>query len=121
MRPTRGVWALVGIGLVSGVFGALFGVGGGLVVVPLLVLLAGYDARTATATSLAVIVLTAIFGVIAFTALGEIDWRAAAVVGFPAMAGTVVGTRIKRRLSSRLLLFLFAAFLVAVAVRLALG
>ena len=113
------VWVLVGIGLVSGFFGALFGVGGGIVIVPLLVLLAGFESRAATGTSLAVIVLTGLFGVVAFLALGEVEGTAAALLGLPALAGTFVGTRLQRRVSSRLLVLLFAVFLVAVAARLA--
>ena len=114
-------WVLAGIGLAGGFFSALFGVGGGIVVVPLLVLLAGFDPKPATATSLAAIGLTAVFGVFAFSALGEVEWREAAVVGIPAMAGTVAGTWLQQRVSSRLLRVLFAVFLVAVAVRLFLG
>jgi len=57
---------LAGIGLASGLFAALFGVGGGVAVVPLLILLAGYGSRTATGTSLAAIGLTAAFGTLAY-------------------------------------------------------
>jgi uncharacterized membrane protein YfcA len=111
-------WALAGIGLVGGFFSALFGVGGGIVIVPLLILLVGLDSKPATATSLAAIGLTAAFGVVAFSALGEVAWGEAAVVGLPAMAGTLAGTWLQQRVSSRLLKLLFAGFLVAVAIRL---
>jgi uncharacterized protein len=109
---------LVLIGLAAGFFSALFGVGGGIVVVPLLILLAGLGSKQATATSLAVIGLTAAFGVVAFSALGEVEWDDAAIVGLPAMAGTLAGTALQQRVSSRVLTLLFAVFLVAVAVRL---
>ncbi len=109
-------WLLVAIGVAAGFFSALFGVGGGILVVPLLILLAGFGAREATGTSLGVIGLTALFGVVAFATLGEIDWGHAAMVGLPALAGTLVGTGLQQRISSRLLVNLFAAFLVAVAV-----
>ena len=102
----------------GGFFSALFGVGGGVVVVPLLVLLASFDAREATGTSLAVIGLTALFGVAAFWALDEVHWPEAAVVGLPAMAGTLAGTWAQQRVSSRLVVLLFSAFLIAVAIRL---
>jgi uncharacterized membrane protein YfcA len=55
---TPSLWILGGIGIASGFLSALFGVGGGIVVVPLLVLLAAFDSRVATATSLAAILLT---------------------------------------------------------------
>jgi uncharacterized membrane protein YfcA len=111
-------WTFAGIGLASGFFSALFGVGGGTIVVPLLILLAGFSASEATATSLAAIVLTALFGVVAYGALGEIDWDSAALVGFPAMVGTFGGTWLQRRVPARSLSLLFSAILVAVAVRL---
>jgi uncharacterized membrane protein YfcA len=116
-RAAPSAAALAGIGLVAGFFSALFGVGGGLVVVPLLIL-AGLAARDATATSLAAIGLTAAFGVIAFAALDHVVWRDAALVGLPAMAGALVGTSAQRRLSNRGLTILFALFLAVVAVRL---
>ena len=122
MAPTLpSLPALAGIGVAGGFFSALFGVGGGIIVVPLLVLLAGLDSKEATATSLAAIGVTAVFGVVAFSALGEISWGDAAIVGLPAMAGTLGGTWLQRRVSSRLLSLLFAGLLVAAAIRLALA
>ena len=102
----------------GGFFSALFGVGGGIVVVPLLILVAGLDARRATATSLAAIGLTAVFGVAAFASLGEVSWGHAAEVGLPALAGTFLGTWFQQRISSRALVLAFAAFIVAIAVEL---
>jgi uncharacterized membrane protein YfcA len=109
---------LVGIGLAGGLFSALFGVGGGLVLVPLLILFAGFDGHEATATSLAVIAFTAIVGAATYGALGEVDWGHAALVGLPAVAGTIVGTTLQQRIASRTLLYLFSAFILAVAVAL---
>ncbi len=110
--------AAAGVGV--GILSALFGVGGGIVVVPLLILLAGFEGKPATGTSLAAIGLTAVFGVVAFVALDEVRWHEAALVGLPATLGTLAGTWLQQRVSSRLLTLLFAGFLVAVAVRLAL-
>ena len=87
MSKTRPVVALPAIGLSAGFFSALFGVGGGVIVVPLLVLLLGYSTRWATGTSLAAIGLTSLFGMAAYGALGEVSWPDAALVGFPAMFG----------------------------------
>jgi uncharacterized membrane protein YfcA len=116
----RTILSLAGIGVASGFLSALFGVGGGIVVVPLLVLLLGFDARAATATSLAAILVTALAGVASFSLLEHVDWDAAALVGLPALAGSVAGVRLQRLVTSRELTLLFAAFLVAVAVVLAL-
>lgn len=117
-RAHTSVPVLAGIGVVAGFFGGLFGVGGGIVVVPLLIVLVGLGSKEASATSLAAIGFTAVFGVIAFASFDHVAWRDAALVGVPAMAGVLLGTSLQQRVSSRLLTLLFAGFLVVVAVRL---
>ena len=117
-RALPSVAVLAGIGIAGGFLGALFGVGGGIVVVPLLIVLAGFEAREAAGTSLAVIGFTAVFGMLVFAALGEVHWRDAALVGAPAAVGTLFGTWLQQRVSSRALVLAFAAFIVVVAFRL---
>jgi uncharacterized membrane protein YfcA len=107
---------LVLIGLVAGFFSALFGVGGGLVIVPLLLLVLHWDARNATATSLAAIGVTALSGVVAYAFHGELRVGYAALVGLPAAAGAISGASLQQRLHTRTVELLFAAFLVAIAV-----
>jgi uncharacterized membrane protein YfcA len=114
----RPVVALPAIGLAAGFFSALFGVGGGVVVVPLLVLLLGYSTRWATGTSLAAIGFTSLFGMVAYGVLGEVSWSDAALVGFPAMLGTLLGTWAQQRIPVRTLTLLFSVLLAAVGVRL---
>ena len=118
---TRPVVVLPAIGVAAGFFSALFGVGGGVVVVPLLVLFAGYTTRWATGTSLAAIGVTSLFGVVAYGVLGEVSWGDAALVGLPAMVGTFLGTWAQQRLPTRTLTLLFSVLLVVVAVRLLVG
>jgi uncharacterized protein len=117
-RALPSVAVLAAIGLAGGFFGALFGVGGGIIVVPLLIVAAGFDPREAAGTSLAVIGFTAVFGMLTFAALGEVHWRDAALVGAPAAFGTFFGTWLQQRISSRTLVLVFAGFIVAVAIRL---
>lgn len=112
----RSFLVLTGIGLASGFLSALFGVGGGLLVVPMLVLLMGLTARAATATSLAAIGITAVAGVTSFAILESVDWGAAVLVGFPALFGSLAGIQLQHRVSSRLLTRLFAAFVAVVGV-----
>jgi hypothetical protein len=112
----RSFLVLTGIGLASGFLSALFGVGGGLLVVPMLVLLMGLTARAATATSLAAIGITAVAGVTSFAVLEGVDWGAAALVGFPALFGSLAGVQLQHRVSSRMLTRLFAAFVALVGV-----
>lgn len=112
----RSFLVLTGIGLASGFLSALFGVGGGLLVVPMLVLLMGLTARAATATSLAAIGITAVAGVTSFALLESVDWGAAVLVGFPALFGSLAGIQLQHRVSSRMLTRLFAAFVAVVGV-----
>jgi uncharacterized membrane protein YfcA len=103
------------IGTVAGAFSGLFGVGGGSVIVPLLVLWMAYDERTATGTSLTAIV------VIAAVAAGvqglheNVDPGKAAIVGLPALGGVLAGTALQQRVSERLIAGAFAALLVVSA------
>ena len=106
------------IGIAAGFFGALFGVGGGIVIVPLLILTVGFAERSAMATSLAAIGLIAIEGTIFYAAHGDLKPGAAAMVGVPAAAGAVLGAALQQRLANSTLSFAFAALLVGIAVRL---
>ena len=93
---------LVVIGLLAGLFSALFGVGGGIVVVPLLILLAHFDERPAMATSLAAIGLIALVGAVSYGFHGELKPGAAAVVGLPAAVGAVGGTWLQAHVTNAL-------------------
>ncbi|HUB75387.1 MAG TPA: sulfite exporter TauE/SafE family protein [Solirubrobacteraceae bacterium] len=115
--PKR-VLELAAIGTLAGVFSGLFGVGGGSVVVPLLVLWLGYGERAATATSLAAIVFIAGFAAAVQGAYGNVRVLDAALIGVPAVAGVLAGTWLQQRLHSRAIALLFAAVLVASAVEL---
>jgi uncharacterized protein len=107
---------LLAIGLLAGLFSALFGVGGGIVVVPLLILVARYSERPAMATSLAAIGLIALVGAVTYALHGEVKPGAAAIVGIPAALGAVAGASLQQRLATRTLSLGFAALLAGVAV-----
>jgi uncharacterized membrane protein YfcA len=104
------------IGVVAGFFSALFGVGGGLITVPLLLLIGRFTERPAMATSLGAIGITALAGTIRYAFHGDVEWGYAALVGLPAAVGAIAGTAIQQRLQSRSLAFAFAAMLVVVGV-----
>ncbi len=109
------------IGLVAGIFSTLFGVGGGIVVVPLLVALAAFPTHTAAATSLGAILITAAAGAVLYAVRGEVRPSYAALVGIPAVAGALVGTHVQQRLSGRALTLAFAGLLVVIGVWLIAG
>lgn len=109
---------LVLIGLLAGLFSALLGVGGGTVMVPLLVLVAAYEMRPATATSLAAVGLIAAVGAFTYAFHGQVKPGAAAIVGLPAVVGAVAGTALQQRLATRTLSLAFAGLLAAIGIRL---
>jgi uncharacterized protein len=108
---------LVATGLVAGFASALLGVGGGFIVVPLLLRFARFDVREASATSLAALLATTATGATVYAVLGHVHYTTAALVGLPAVGGTLVGTALQRRLSLMTLELLLAALLGVVAIR----
>ena len=106
---------LVGIGLVAGVFSALFGVGGGLVMVPLLLMSLKFPLRSATATSLGAVGITALAGVITYAIDGKVEVVHALMLGISAAVGAFYGAGLQQRVPVRTLSILFAFLLLAVA------
>ena len=110
---------LAAIGTFAGIFGGLFGVGGGTVIVPLLILWFGYGERLATGTSLAAIVLIGLLGALAQGGIyGNVHLGTGLWLSIPAVAGIVVGTSLQQRISQEAVSLLFAALLVVVALEL---
>ena len=108
------------IGTLAGLFSGLFGVGGGTVIVPLLMLWLGYGERAATATSLAAIVFIAAFAAGTQGLYGNVRLGDAAAVGVPAIAGVLGGAWLAQRLPARAIALLFSAVLLGSAVELVL-
>ena len=105
------------VGAAGGLLSGAFGVGGGILMVPLLILVAGMDQRRASATSLAAIVPAALAGSLTYFANGEIDLLAALFVAIGGIVGSWIGSWLLRRLSLGWLRWMFIALLIAVAVR----
>jgi uncharacterized membrane protein YfcA len=104
------------IGLAAGFFSALFGVGGGIVVVPLLILAVGFDQRPAMATSLASIGLIAFAGTVSYALRGDVHWDYGLLLGLPAAVGAVGGTALQQRIAGRALSYAFAGLLAAIGI-----
>src|SRR3954465_6188617 len=103
------------IATVAGAFSGLFGVGGGAVMVPLLILWVGYGEREATGTSLAAIPLIAALGVVVQGLHGNVQVVDGLLVGVPAIGGVVAGAALQQRVPVRVISAAFALLLVASA------
>ena len=113
--------AYLASGVAMGMLSALFGIGGGILLVPLLVAVFGFDQRLAAGTSLAVMGLIAIIGAVRQSRQGMTEWRTGALLGVGGAVGALVGARLALLLPLTVLTWLFAALLVFVAVRLAIS
>lgn len=110
----RAILAYVGIGLAAGLLSGLFGVGGGTVIVPMLVMLLAYDQRRAAGTSLAAIVPTAIVGVISYAAHDAVAWLPAAILAIGSVIGAQIGSALLARTSQTVLRWCFSGFLLVI-------
>lgn len=106
------------IGLVSGVTSGLFGVGGGIIMVPAMVLLMKLDMKIAVASSLVIIIPTSLAGSVLNHSFGRIDWRVVAAIVPLAVLGGLGGTWLKEQIASADLKRAFGGFLILVGIRL---
>ncbi|HVV99214.1 MAG TPA: sulfite exporter TauE/SafE family protein [Planctomycetaceae bacterium] len=118
LRLTSRCALLLGvIGLLTGVLSGLFGVGGGFVIVPALVLFSGMGIHRAVATSLLVITLVSASGVVSYIAAGRpLDWELTWQFVGGGVAGLALGTVLARALSGPRLQQVFAAAIIVVAI-----
>ena len=107
---------MVILGAAAGVLSGLFGIGGGLVIVPALVLLFGFDIKTATGTSLFVILLpTGLLGVLEYQRNGNLKVAAGLWVALGVFCGAYFGARMAGAFSAVTMKRLYAVFLLIVA------
>jgi uncharacterized membrane protein YfcA len=109
---------LIGIGLGAGFLSGLFGVGGGLVIVPALVAMAHMPRKLASGTSLVAIIPTALVGVLSYAVKGNVDVVVALVLAAGSVVGAQVGAWLLHRLPVRVVRWAFMAFMLAAAVSL---
>jgi len=113
----RRLLGLAATGLAVGFFSGLFGVGGGIILVPVLMLALGFSQRLASGTSLAAVLPTVVAGLAGYATGGNVDWVAGGVLAVGAVSGSLLGTWLLHRIPQRLLRWIFVVFLVVVAVR----
>ncbi len=100
------------IGLAAGILGGLIGLGGGIIMVPLLVGLLKLDQCLAHGTSLAVLIFTGMVGAVTYGFHGQIDWTAATALALPALFTTAAGAHLADRLPGWKLKKVFGVFLI---------
>jgi uncharacterized protein len=109
---------IVAVGFVAGFLSGLFGVGGGILVVPALVMVLHFDQRLAHGTSLAAVLPIAFSSMVSYGLEDKVDWRVAAALTVGALAGAVLGTYFLHKLPHDALALAFALVLIATATRL---
>ena len=110
------VWKAVSAGFGVGVLTGFLGVGGGFLIVPALVMFGGLSMKDAIGTSLFVIFLNCVAGLVGHASQNNFDWFLTAQVTILAVAGTIFGTLLSHRVTANKLQKGFAVFVLAVAV-----
>lgn len=107
------------LGAAAGFLSGMFGVGGGVIIVPALILILGFEPKTATGTSLAALLLpVAIFAVLSYAHAGHVNFRVAIPLAICLAIAAPFGAKLALSLSNRTLAQVFGIFLAFVAVRL---
>jgi len=107
----------IGIGLVAGLLGGLFGLGGGAIIVPMLILGIGMNPALAIGTSLATIIPTALMATLRHSQLGHVDWKVAGLMAIGSVAGAYTGASLSAHVPADLLKRGFAILLLVTAAR----
>jgi hypothetical protein len=110
--------ALIGIGLASGFFAGLFGIGGGILIVPALVVILGLDQRKAVGTSLLAILPAATISAMIYASSGNVDLVVSAVLAVGAVTGAQLGAWVLTRISRKAAQWVFVGFLIVMIVQL---
>lgn len=115
-RPSLIVLAL--LGALTGLLSGVFGIGGGVVLVPMLVMFLGFEQRLAAGTSVAAILPAAVVGGIGYAVQGNVDWIAAVLLAAGVVVGAQIGSYLLARVPTGFLRWMFMVFLLAVVVSL---
>lgn len=118
LNPGESLGKVILVGVLGGLLAGVFGVGGGIIMVPLLVLFLGLDQRTAATTSLLAIIPISVLGALGYASGDAVDWPAGAVIGLGSIIGGQIGVRLLPRVPIPALQVGFAALLLYSAYRL---
>ena len=116
-RPTFNLWKFIAIGLLAGFIAGMFGKGGGLIIVPLLIHYFGYSAKSATATSLAALQLpVGLPSVIVYAQEGHLNYLFATLMALGILSGVFFGSKLALKLPNTTFKKVYAVFLIGVAI-----
>ncbi len=114
--------ALIFIGLVAGILSGVMGVGGGVVMIPLMILLLGFNQHQAQGTSLAVLAVPVTFlAAYSYYNAGFVNWKYAAIIAVFFILGGFVGSKVAITLDQKTLKRIFGAILLVISIRMLWG
>jgi uncharacterized membrane protein YfcA len=117
IEPKIPFWRDIAIGAVTGLTSGMFGVGGGIILVPILVILFKVNQHKAQATSLVVVALAAVTGAITYSLADSVSWLAVPFLIAGGLVGTLLGTMAVKKVKDRILKLVFGVFLILVSIR----
>lgn len=119
MKMVSLIIILIIIGLLAGIFSGLMGVGGGVVMIPLMVFALGFTQHEAQGTSLAVLAVpVTLIAAYNYYQAGHVNWKYAAVIAVTFVIGAYFGSKFAVSINQELLKKIFAVLLIVVALRL---
>jgi hypothetical protein len=119
LNGTYGEMAMIAAGLIVGLLSGLTGLGGGIFLVPLLIVAFGLSQRAAQGISLIVIIPTALVGAAQYIQRHNVDFRSAQMMALTGAPAALIGAMLAVFVPTRLLIALFAGFLITAAIRIA--
>ncbi|WP_125098231.1 sulfite exporter TauE/SafE family protein [Leucobacter chromiireducens] len=118
-QPARSSFLVLALlGALTGLLSGVFGIGGGVVLVPMLVMFLGFQQRLAAGTSVAAILPAAVVGGIGYAVQGNVDWITAIALAAGVIVGAQIGSYLLSKVPTGFLRWLFMGFLAAVVVSL---
>ena len=117
-QPRPSIVILAVFGAITGLLSGLFGIGGGVLLVPMLVMFLGYQQRLAAGTSVAAILPAAVVGGIGYAVQGNVDWVAAVLLAIGIVIGAQIGSYLLSKVPTGFLRWLFMVFLLGIVVSL---
>lgn len=106
------------VGIIAGILSGLFGIGGGIVIVPALVMLFGFGQQTAQGTTLALLSIpVSLVAALNYTKAGMVDWKAAVILAIGFIAGGFFGSKMAVGVDGNVMKKMFAVLMIVMAVK----